>query len=520
VQHHHHQASTPKEHDSPLQSPPDADGVSSTSSRGSRGFLDRKKKERIKKVRVKETQLLWTKRKHPHSAAAPHRRSPSDNVIKIFLLLLQPEEKIFELIQLFYSIDTTTVGDILRLVPQNATEPALGAQVYTGLARPPKRSSPFLDKSMLASKEGVTHSAQIRAGEVLIAVPDAYSARHMQRLSKNILTNPRIQKLLSKVEGPPPDPPASKSVESSSSSVSEPSLSASLRHYMRTQMESVPEEDVEGEGMHSHSSKSREHKSRQVSQVYRSSPSSGSCTLVQPITRPLQSVQHSPQRRSSPPSVRSKLPDSVGPYETMAPLTDRMVSESSKAEAKSDVISSYFLQNPLHPGVSTDASSIQSSQGSSRSGSKHTHVMGRYEEESVEGSYSSWSKSFESAMVSSSRQAVMSSAASSSFIMSAQSKLRAQKKRRERMVKTMQRFALLAMAIMMIWYWLDPRGYGNASRSNVASPLGFTGALQFAASLLCLIKLQRFLKSVEDSQCPFLAASSKAMDRMHQKRYI
>ena len=52
-------------------------------------------------------------------------RKYDPNAYKIFLLLLQPESKIFELIQLIYMPNDTTVGKIIQMIPENATEPAL-----------------------------------------------------------------------------------------------------------------------------------------------------------------------------------------------------------------------------------------------------------------------------------------------------------------------------------------------------------------------------------------------------------
>lgn len=119
---------------------------------------------------------------------------------KIFLLLLQPAKKTFELIQLVYSPNDTTVGDIIAMIPANATEPALGTQTYTGLCRP-KLQQEIWDHELMASESrpGVV-SAQITLGEILVAIPEGYSGADVSVLAKQILSNPKIVKLLKRAD--------------------------------------------------------------------------------------------------------------------------------------------------------------------------------------------------------------------------------------------------------------------------------------------------------------------------------
>mmetsp|Transcript_9146 Transcript_9146/g.19812 ORF Transcript_9146/g.19812 Transcript_9146/m.19812 type:complete len:595 (-) Transcript_9146:96-1880(-) len=125
-------------------------------------------------------------------------RKHDPNTFKIFILLLQPKLKTFELIQLIYSSNDTTIGNIIAMIPKNATEPALGSQKYIGLCRP-KTEEEIVDHELLASapraNTGV-ESAKITLGEILVAVPDGYSAPDVAVLAKQILSNPKIVKLL------------------------------------------------------------------------------------------------------------------------------------------------------------------------------------------------------------------------------------------------------------------------------------------------------------------------------------
>lgn len=135
-----------------------------------------------------------SKSKSLHSS----RRKRDPNSYKIFLLLLQPKLKTFELIQLIYSPNDTTIGDIIAMIPDNSTEPALGTQKYIGLCRP-KTEEEILDHDLLASEprsSAGVHSAKITLGEILVAIPDGYSGADVAVLAKQILSNPKIVKLL------------------------------------------------------------------------------------------------------------------------------------------------------------------------------------------------------------------------------------------------------------------------------------------------------------------------------------
>eukprot|EP00934_Nitzschia_sp_Nitz4_P009429 Nitzschia sp. Nitz4//scaffold185_size43419//39686//41122//NITZ4_007311-RA/size43419-processed-gene-0.86-mRNA-1//-1//CDS//3329539739//9419//frame0 len=149
----------------------------------------------------------------PRVVTPTNNSAQAPKEFKIFLLLLQPKSKIFELIQLLYQPLDTTLGMILDRIPENATEPALGAQEYIGLCRPKQaEQEELLDLDLLASsvRPGVT-SAQITLGEILVAIPRGYTGQEVASLSRQILANPKIVKLLKRA-----DPLARKSKRSSS----------------------------------------------------------------------------------------------------------------------------------------------------------------------------------------------------------------------------------------------------------------------------------------------------------------
>lgn len=125
----------------------------------------------------------------------PSTPNQTETAMKIFVLLLQPQSKLFELIQLVYPASTTTVGGVLAMIPEHATEPTLARQHYVGISRPKKRSPDFTDTSLLASRADI-HSVGLEQGEIIIALPLNYNHDELVRLGKKILANTRIQKLL------------------------------------------------------------------------------------------------------------------------------------------------------------------------------------------------------------------------------------------------------------------------------------------------------------------------------------
>lgn len=146
------------------------------------------------------TQAVTGRRPSRRSSDGPSSSSAGDTV-KIFVLLLEPDLKIFELIQIAYSPKNTTVGDILTLIPVNSTEPKLGNKVHRGLCRPvdgkPDEKSRMLDMSTKASGKG-KKSARIGDGEILVAIPQGFTVGSCVRLARQILKNQKLGKLLAK----------------------------------------------------------------------------------------------------------------------------------------------------------------------------------------------------------------------------------------------------------------------------------------------------------------------------------
>lgn len=130
------------------------------------------------------------------------------SAIKVYLLLIQPSSKLFELIELIYPRKNTTVSDLLAMIPKNVTEKVLAKQHYIGITRPKKRTEPITDLTMLASNNLHTAepTANIVHGEIIAAIPAQCSSKQIVSLSKQILSNAHIQKLMVRSGSPPPLP--------------------------------------------------------------------------------------------------------------------------------------------------------------------------------------------------------------------------------------------------------------------------------------------------------------------------
>mmetsp|Transcript_13388 Transcript_13388/g.15611 ORF Transcript_13388/g.15611 Transcript_13388/m.15611 type:complete len:1147 (-) Transcript_13388:493-3933(-) len=120
----------------------------------------------------------------------------------IFMLLIQPTQKIFELIRINYNPSTTTLQDLLDMIPENCSEEDLSNQNYIGFTRPNAKSSSsrsMTDLTMTASVMARDGScARIVCGELMAAIPDGYSGKETQILARHIMKNPNIVKLLNK----------------------------------------------------------------------------------------------------------------------------------------------------------------------------------------------------------------------------------------------------------------------------------------------------------------------------------
>ena len=148
----------------------------------------------------------------------PSTDSKSKHKYTVFILLIQPTQKIFELVRINYDPGTSTLQHLLDKIPENTSAEDLSRQIYTGLVRPNASSTSNKLLANLALTASVMardgSCARIVCGEVLAAIPTGYTGKETQILSRHIMKNPKMVKLLSKKS------PHSRKKRSSSSSVS------------------------------------------------------------------------------------------------------------------------------------------------------------------------------------------------------------------------------------------------------------------------------------------------------------
>lgn len=166
--------------------------------------MKKQSKISMKLVPKQSPQVVATSQSHQQQQQSHTTSASTGESIKIFVLLLQPHLKFFELIQLIFATNgDTTVGDLIQAIPSHATEPTLADQEYIGLTRPKKRSQDFTDlqapvcAAAPKDKTGVfLETVNIQAGEIIVALPVGFSHNKVVSMSKKILANPKIQKLL------------------------------------------------------------------------------------------------------------------------------------------------------------------------------------------------------------------------------------------------------------------------------------------------------------------------------------
>lgn len=103
-------------------------------------------------------------------------------MLKVVLLLMDPDSRRFELLQLEFDSLKALVSDVLAQIPISVTEEALRKQTYTGICgRDGKEMTP--DKLLANFCKG---------NDVLVAVPSTVPAKECARLAKPILNDDKV----------------------------------------------------------------------------------------------------------------------------------------------------------------------------------------------------------------------------------------------------------------------------------------------------------------------------------------
>jgi len=122
------------------------------------------------------------------------------NLFNVVILVSQPSCRIFEVVEITYPPETTTIADLLNLIPTKCSNKSLSLQKRRGFCRPYDNNTTSLDLidlSMKASgKERDGSCARIHCGEILIAIPEGYSGKECQKV--NMLKKREVIQMLSK----------------------------------------------------------------------------------------------------------------------------------------------------------------------------------------------------------------------------------------------------------------------------------------------------------------------------------
>ena len=122
--------------------------------------------------------------------------------IHFFILLLCPNSRIFEVIEVSDAPLESTVGEVLKLIPQHVTDGRLLKKKYIGLCRPADRTE-FIDLTLpafLSKKErqgeDCTPFDFIHENDVLVAILKGSTCYQMSKISKPILRNPKFKEMI------------------------------------------------------------------------------------------------------------------------------------------------------------------------------------------------------------------------------------------------------------------------------------------------------------------------------------
>uniref|UniRef100_A0A7S1FUK9 Uncharacterized protein n=1 Tax=Corethron hystrix TaxID=216773 RepID=A0A7S1FUK9_9STRA len=115
------------------------------------------------------------------------------NMKSLVFLLVEPILRRYQLIQMAYNPDSSTVGDIVRFMTMHSTEFAFRKQKYVSLCRPFQEGVELLN-CILVKKYLVEED------EILIAVPRGWSASACCKLAQPILDLNKVKSFMDRVE--------------------------------------------------------------------------------------------------------------------------------------------------------------------------------------------------------------------------------------------------------------------------------------------------------------------------------
>lgn len=107
--------------------------------------------------------------------------------LQIFVLLMDPTSRRFELLQLEFDANKATVGDIQHQIKHAATEKTLRDMVYEGVC----------DRTGIEMIASMKLLRFCNGGDVVMAMPKGMTGKETAKLAKPILNDPKVENMAS-----------------------------------------------------------------------------------------------------------------------------------------------------------------------------------------------------------------------------------------------------------------------------------------------------------------------------------
>lgn len=122
----------------------------------------------------------------PPAAVGSSSSSPA-KPIQVFVLLMDPTSRRFELLQLEFDANKATVGDIQHQIKHSATEKTLRDMVYDGVC----------DRTGVEMISSMKLLRFCNGGDVVMAMPRGMTGKETAKLAKPILNDPKVENMAS-----------------------------------------------------------------------------------------------------------------------------------------------------------------------------------------------------------------------------------------------------------------------------------------------------------------------------------
>jgi hypothetical protein len=130
--------------------------------------------------------MLGANQSPDDTATAASAPTDTNYMLKVVLLLMDPDTRRFELLQLEFDSAKALVSDVLAQIPSSVTEDALRHQTYIGICG-------ATGKEMSASQ---LLSTFCTGNDVLVAIPQGLPSKECARLARPILSDDKVAEML------------------------------------------------------------------------------------------------------------------------------------------------------------------------------------------------------------------------------------------------------------------------------------------------------------------------------------